>query len=1028
MKQYYFLFVFLLCSIFVFSQVPPNDEIQNAINIISLPFTDANVQIQNASTASGGSMLSCDLDNSFSRIYYRYAPTQNINFAVNMISSSISDGFVLIYQSSVANPTSDNQLSFIGSNCALDNSYEAISLVSGNVYYILAGNDTSAVDIIFSDTSAPIVNIPDSALKNKLISHSDPIIDTSGDGEIQVYEAVIPTVLELEGSGFSSPEIVDLTGIEMFTNLEDLNISYNSIDYFDFGQIPSLKKLSCQYNEMSNLNLQNNTNLVTLYCQSNELTNLNISQNTLLESLDCHSNQLSTLDISQNILLESLDCRSNQLSELDISQNTSLKVLNCSSNQLSNIDVSQNLILEELNCSSNNISSINVTQNLVLNSIDISNSLISNIDISQNIALESFYCIYSQIPSFDVSQNSQLKKLDCGGPDLISLDVTQNSSLEELGLRYTSIESIDVSQNPLLTTLYGNDNLLTNLDISQNLLLEILVCQNNQLASLDVTPHSELFLLRAWNNSFTSLDLSQNPLLAGIHIHSNYFLESLNLHNGSNTSLYYNTVSLYNCPNLQSVCVDDINYAYNNFFNRSPQTVFVEDCSVLGSSNIIEGTLTFDENNNGCDVSDSNFSNVKVVTTDGLNQFSTFTNDIGYYKLFVQEGTYSTFPVMPSHFTLTPVNELDTFIGYENTEIADFCITSNATVNDLNIVLLPLSEARPGFDAQYQIIYENTGTTTLNGTVNLQFDDTMQTFVNASPIENASTVNTLSFNFTDLLPFESRIIDVSMNTFPPPTVNGDDILNLVASVSPSAGDSTPENNTFSLAQLVVNSFDPNDKQVLQGSEILLEQADEYLHYLIRFQNTGTASAINVAVTDELNDKLDWNLISPISSSHPYTVQITNGRFVEFIFDNINLPAQQDDDLGSNGFIAFKIKPRQNVVVGDIINGQANIYFDFNLPIITNEVSTEIVDTLSDDDFTINESLIIYPNPSSGIVNIETTNGTQIKTISIYGFKGELVFKNDRPKDHFDISNLTTGIYFVSIETNKGVFNKRIIKN
>jgi len=57
---------------------------------------------------------------------------------------------------------------------------------------------------------------------------------------------------------------------------------------------------------------------------------------------------------------------------------------------------------------------------------------------------------------------------------------------------------------------------------------------------------------------------------------------------------------------------------------------------------------------------------------------------------------------------------------------------------------------------------------------------------------------------------------------------------------------------------VIGAFDPNDINVLEGSEILYEEADNYLHYVIRFQNTGNAEAINVRVENLLDERLDWS--------------------------------------------------------------------------------------------------------------------------------------------------------------------------
>ena len=63
-----------------------------------------------------------------------------------------------------------------------------------------------------------------------------------------------------------------------------------------------------------------------------------------------------------------------------------------------------------------------------------------------------------------------------------------------------------------------------------------------------------------------------------------------------------------------------------------------------------------------------------------------------------------------------------------------------------------------------------------------------------------------------------------------------------------------------------------------------------VHYLIRFENTGTANAENIVVKDMIDTtKFDINSLIPIDGSHPFVTKISNTNKVEFIFENINLP-------------------------------------------------------------------------------------------------------------------------------------------
>jgi Leucine-rich repeat (LRR) protein len=55
---------------------------------------------------------------------------------------------------------------------------------------------------------------------------------------------------------------------------------------------------------------------------------------TELTELNCSSNELATLDITKNLALEELSCSNNKLTVLDVSNNTALTTLNCSGNEL----------------------------------------------------------------------------------------------------------------------------------------------------------------------------------------------------------------------------------------------------------------------------------------------------------------------------------------------------------------------------------------------------------------------------------------------------------------------------------------------------------------------------------------------------------------------------------------------------------------------------------------------------------------------------------------------------------------------
>ncbi|WP_452231735.1 FG-GAP-like repeat-containing protein [Lacinutrix sp. MEBiC02595] len=453
-----------------------------------------------------------------------------------------------------------------------------------------------------------------------------------------------------------------------------------------------------------------------------------------------------------------------------------------------------------------------------------------------------------------------------------------------------------------------------------------------------------------------------------------------------------------------------------------------KNLGVLG--NEINGVIQLDLDLNGCDNNDINVSNLLINADNGNDSFSTFTLNNGSYQIAVNEGSFTTsISNLPSYYTSNPVSQTSNFIGIGNVDTIDFCLTSNQTVNDLKIVVYPSQDdLRPGFDTSYQIVYKNVGTTILSDNITFEFDNTKLNFLNASKPISSQTSNTLTFNFTDLNPFETRTIDLEFNVFAPPTTNIDDVLISTATINPVTGDETEEDNTFILNQTVIGSYDPNDIRVLEGEEILLEEADKYLHYIIRFQNTGTASAINVHVENVLDDKLDYTTMQIESLSHTGKVEITNGTMVDFIFNNINLADSTNDETNSHGFIAYKIKPKSDVVVGDVFYNTADIFFDFNPAITTNTVATEIVENLSVSEFNTN-TFSVYPNPTENQLTI--TSKTPLSAITIFDINGRKIkdvkLSNHTLQYQLDVANLSNGMYFVELVSENSHETQKFIK-
>lgn len=76
------------------------------------------------------------------------------------------------------------------------------------------------------------------------------------------------------------------------------------------------------------------------------------------------------------------------------------------------------------------------------------------------------------------------------------------------------------------------------------------------------------------------------------------------------------------------------------------------------------------------------------------------------------------------------------------------------------------------------------------------------------------------------------------------------------------------------------------------------------------------------------------------------------------------------------------------------------------------------------------SIVVYPNPVNNVLNIQNNSLSEIDVIAVFDVNGRLILKeleNLKSNAELDLSELTTGMYFVEISSSEGTITKRIIK-
>jgi Leucine-rich repeat (LRR) protein len=888
-----------------------------------------------------------------------------------------------------------------------------------------------------SITKAQIINIPDPNFKSELLAAGystaiardvngmSIIIDVNQNGEIEVDE-VLP-VYQLQ---VNSEWINDLTGIKYFTNLRTLECSNNNLTSLDLTGLPNISTLKCSNNQLTNLNLTGLTTLSYLQFSYNSLETIDVSTLTHITYIYGGYNSLTSLDVSNLTFLEDLNVDNNNLASINLNGATNLETLIINQNQLNNLNINGLSKLRTLNASYNNLSTIDFTTATDLIFVYLQYNNLIELDLSNSNNIRNLDCYNNMISTLNVSHMSLLDDLDCNNNSLTELDVSGLTNLIMLNCYNNQLSNINLTGANNIYHLSCSNNLLTSINLEGLTNLWTFYIDNNNLTDINFETNTSLYEIRCSDNQLTTIDVS-NAYVSDLNC-SNNELESLFVKNGAKFNGNISELIISGNPNLQYVCADEdeISYLQYLFGNLNYTTEVNTYCSFVPGGDFydIYGYSRYDFENNGCDGNDIPSKYLPFEITDGTTTGTFSTNSNGYFSVSAQAGTYTIMPVLENsdYFNVSPAVLTVNFPTDPSPFLQDFCITPNGEKLDLEIEIIPIIPARPGFQAVYKIFYHNKGNQTQSGEIRFQYYSNTS-FISSIPTATSQSDNILIFNYTDLKPFETREINLKMNVNAPtddPPVNNGDFLSYSATIYPLEDDETPLDNSFGLKQEVVGSFDPNDKTCLQGVSVGPENVGEYVHYLIRFENTGNYPAENIVVKDVIDtQKFDVSTLRALNGSHEFYTQI-NENVVEFIFENINLPF---DDENNDGHVLFKIKTNPNLQLGDTFSNEAAIYFDYNFPIITNNFVTTIEEQLGITNLELSKEFMLFPNPSKNSLNILNNGIAKITSVEIYNILGQVVIAIPSENEIIDVSSLATGSYFVKIYTNNGSTFSKFIK-
>jgi len=477
------------------------------------------------------------------------------------------------------------------------------------------------------------------------------------------------------------------------------------------------------------------------------------------------------------------------------------------------------------------------------------------------------------------------------------------------------------------------------------------------------------------------------------------------------------------------------NYSISITYGPEPAFVctgqFLDPMTVVGDMGpdcgLVEGTL-FIDNDQDCAQGPAEVSlpyRVLEIQPGGLYAI---TDSAGSFNRNLPNGNYTLDVIGADLLPLCPAVMPTPFTIANN--------TATLTLADSSVVPLDLAAqcwagaARPGFAHHVHVSVGNSSAQVSGAlTTTLTFDPQIN-FVSAVPAPSSVTGNVVVWSTAALAAYGYFSAHVTLQVPADVGLLGLPFVHSVVAVQP-LGEVDLANNTDGFSGVFTGAYDPNDKTAYTSSglseALYFVNEDEYIDYRIQFQNTGTDTAFTVVVTDTISAMLDLATFTQGVASHPFSIGFKPGRVVEWRFTNIQLPDSNVNEASSHGLVTFRIRPVPLLVPGTELRNNADIFFDFNPPIRTNdavlvaEASTGLADT-SDD------ALQLFPNPVHTTLTLDLPEGTPTGELRITAPDGRIVL-HQRATRTVDVEQLAPGLYVVSLRTAAGlVYQTRVVKN
>lgn len=500
----------------------------------------------------------------------------------------------------------------------------------------------------------------------------------------------------------ANSNIIDLSGIDNFTNVTELIVDDNEItDITPIKNMTNLQSISAKRNKIENIeSIKSLQNLISIDFEENNITDIApIEVLSKLASINFKNNKIDD-EAAFNVV-----AKKSSLEKVTISlviPSLDLKI--GEGNSFNSV--------AELNLEGSKLNSININKANNLKQFRIPSSVVGNINITNCSLLETINLMY--IKANDVNINNITSKLyiAMNEGNVNSLNLTECTDFDNLAINRAVLKDLYIENLSSKSSLYMTLDGIS----AENVTLNNINSPNNPCLNSSDVKIGTMIIKNVYysnvnmvNSSIDKLDISDNVTMDSIGLYSFQTSSDLNLGDANFKEVFSNnmkakSIILKSSPRITYISLDGL----------TSDNVEIENCALLSSVAIPNGNVK--------NISAKNLSSLKTFDITAVTNESCVVDNCP--NLTTLTNTYNKNKGIITNLTLSNLNSI-TELTFPRYDIENVSIS-----NCNNVSKIDLSENK---------IKDISQIKSLNSLININISDNF--IIDISPLKNISSLN-----------------------------------------------------------------------------------------------------------------------------------------------------------------------------------------------------------------------------------------------------------------------------------------------